>query len=459
MKIGVLSPDHLFYKKMKKGFSRYNPDKEYEIISYSFSNIEGIQKNISKITKDSLDIILVDYSQEEKFLLDITTSLKFLVKMNLVVGLWNQTVDYDKINHLGHTGIKLHFLKGGEIRPVVVGISKYLDENYSFPESAKAILPAGLKYNLSARIPFKMNFLTPTYIHTEHPIDFKEFKGEIAFKDITIDLKKVRTNESNFYYGYKYSSDYEISKEEDRDRMSCWFNNCKVEDLAKRTRVLVLSDNFNWLENCNRSLEDCKFSIRLSSFVNEQLINRVYPGLIVIDSANDDLNVEAILNSVKKTKLKPFIIVFNSDRKDYSYEYILYDNNGFDLEKVILLADKYEKSEARQKTHPTNFGSSEPRIYFDKNNRDGDVYYNCKLTLKELTEDYVKFDSEKKIPRGTIIVLGNPFSCTITVTEEGFGVVHSVNDLEKANLRNFVNKLIQYVESPPEDEDKEDKSA
>lgn len=208
--------------------------------------------------------------------------------------------------------------------------------------------------------------------------------------------------------------------------------------------------------------------------------------IITVKKADDDLNdiekLTAVIKKVKSSEGAPYIITFNSDKfssktlqETYRYPNMLANPDKISYKFLnqlgLMIAEKREKklNEAIAKkvkelriADPKKYRNLregdlvEHKYYIDKHKEVALAYTKRDIILFEMTESLVSFCAQDDFEVGNRISIDFPLSMEVTVVPPGDarkpngvpssskmyrGLIHGLNEIEKQDLRKFVNKI------------------
>ncbi|WP_127717512.1 hypothetical protein [Halobacteriovorax sp. HLS] len=504
-------------QRFKKNYSHL--DYTMKMISYGS---DGHLSLLTQFIEIEPIIIYIDFSADTKSLLKLSRQLNRLSSFNdiPVVGLIDDT---SSLKECWASGVNLTHIKCGEIHDVV-----YHPMLLGQPDKVKKPTFARGKFKKPIEIDlindFRIGYITPDYIHAEG--DFPQKKGDFIElisslpKDI-IPSKTFTVNEvsnNDLYYDFEYSynlgftfvdepefSNDEVDKAmgiEDpkaRDNLlkqierakatriedynnqlrvckkkhNAWVQDKLTFSKPKKTKILIIDKEMNFLRTIPDSLDQYPYTIRLETILTENIrvLKRIFPHIIAMnfisksfldsmknpdlteiekealseefkDRETNSLNqVGRLVKRVRATEnYTPFIIVFNCPnysskalQDTYEYPLIMCHDGAMDLNFILKMAELFEKKQtekynekvdqkilALRKEDPAKYGRltresfEEKRYYVNKS--DPLSYVNCRhpIELVSISETDLTFATVDELSASTYRI-ERPVKCSITI--------------------------------------------
>ncbi len=501
--------------------------QKYEALNFSmvisFSPDEnGYLHLLVDILKLNPKIIYIDFSVNTKCFLKLSRQLKRLSTLDTVpiVGL----VDSKKyLRECSASGVDFTHVKCGEIHDVIYH-PMYLafEKQVAKPTFAKGKFKTPVEASLIND--FRVGYITPDYIRAEG--NFSQSKGDqlevkTSFPRETIPSGQFIVNNvvsSDLYYDYDYAyelgikfvsdpviaeSDLEMAnsledEQAKKNRLLELQNDlkirqgehadelrvCKKKHLAwledkmtfskpKKTKILIVDGEMNFLESVKTSLDQFPYTIRLQTVLTEDVssLQKVFPHLIgmnlisktfLMKFNNPNLTLvekEALEEELKERETNslnhlgrlvkrvkdtenytPFIIVFNclnftskSLQDTYEYPLIISHKGHMDLDYILKMAELFERKQEdkynakveakiaslRQKD-PKKYGRltkadfEEMRYYVSKNDDLSFLSITHDIEVITISETEITFVSERELSPTTYRI-AMPLKCAITL--------------------------------------------
>lgn len=271
------------------------------------------------------------------------------------------------------------------------------------------------------------------------------------------------------------------TREDLKAAMERFINKHKAQNQAKRTRVLVIDRDLRILNEAGEDLRQGEFSLRYFTHLQAGCaeIERIRPGIILFQYERKDQiddhgklafppnDLEALSYILGKISAiegyTPFLILFNctlktdqlKEQSGLSNIATLKDDMSMDL--LEKLVSSYESKDGRNRSHDPrkSFDAKENRLYFSKKSAESILEYDEEIALLKMTESELYFESKEAIPMGTCFYITDPTHMYFTTVEvdansrnsisfDGHlnrGLIHGVGEIEKGEVRRFVNSL------------------
>lgn len=499
----------------------------YEALNFSFVvSFTSDESNYLSLLVDILKldpkIIYIDFSVNTKSFLKLSRQLKRLSTLDHVpiVGLVESKA---YLRQCSASGVDFTHVKCGEIHDVVYH-PMYLafEKQVVKPTFAKGKFKKPVVASLLND--FRVGYITPDYIRAEG--NFSQSKGDVleintSFPKETIPSKQFiveNVRDSDLYYDFDYAYDLQIkfvsepsisdsdletanSLEDEsakKNRLTELQNElkikqqehadevriCKKKHLAwvedkitfskpKKTKILIVDGEMNFLDDVKSSLDQFPYTIRLQTVLNEDIssLRRVFPHLIgmnlisktFLQSLNNPnltlLEKEALEEEFKERETNslnhlgrlikrikttdnytPFIIVFNclnftskSLQDTYEYPLIISHKGHMDLDYILKMAeiferkqvDKYNakveakiaslrKQDSKKYGRLTKSDFEEKRYYVNKNDELSFLSIAHDIEVLSISETEITFSSERQLSPSTYR-FDVPLSCAITI--------------------------------------------
>lgn len=490
-----LGDDEAYFRALQGEFRRH-AKIAIDFIRISESNEAKIQSLFVSVAKAKPACVFIDFSKETQDYLHLARLLSRtpLENKSLLVGLVDYLSPPEVLRESIATGVTLNFIKSAETYDVVYDVSKILAPD-SLPEHGFA--NASLKEEWTAGILCKVGYVQNEGIHIE--TDYQVRKGDrIRLKHHWLEKRTVPSKEvfvkevsrSNMFYQFALNADLDFlfvddfmppegmpaeeiqQKQNERNdqvtyhkkQLKRWIEDNSERSLEKRAKVLVVDRNFFFYQNQPRT-DRHPYTIRCIPFFKdiEQELDRLRPQVIVFqfDKAESPVNTMESLNKLiavingKFQDLKPFLIIFNSDHESQAlqdmigYKQIICDKNDLSPEIVMKMLELLQKKLSA--VQPTVQQKSEgPKVFIKKNNPASLAEIEQQVTVIKLSESDLILQSEISFPEGVNLHFTQPVEMFVQLRPvakpsgklpEYHGLIHSLGELEKKELRRYVNAI------------------
>ena len=475
---------------------------------------EEDKKKFQSLTKEIVEslphVCLLDYSCNPKQMMAMARLLPRLFERGpSLIGLLDYHATTEQVIESKSLGIPFTHFKSPEYGDLV-SQALFLHSDNTFPEGDFAKAETMKKpVFVEASSLFRIGYFTEKYVHVEHdflPAEETELVLNNPF-DESFPIERFKLNkrlDSNFYYemsyvsnlSYVFSDNNKASAADDsakvkkvksqwnesdnrelvelrKKKIQTFINEQgELEASAKRTRLMVIDEEMNIVEQASRPLDSYPYSIRFyrSLHNKEDLVNRIKPGILCYQCPEgEEGELREIMEQVVALEgYKPFVIIFRSSwsseylQEHFNYARIISWNQPFDFNQLLSFCDTYETKDGREKSHlkisstPNSFmNKEEKRFYISKFDSKSFMKYNFQIEIRSLCETWIKFQTKQELALWSILSIESPVPFDLTIIEQldekewqrsGYiqyrAVIHGLGERERANMRKAVNKLI-----------------
>jgi hypothetical protein len=482
-----LGDDEAYLKNLQGAFKQYSKDS-IEFHRFFETDEAKIQSLFVKIYKDKPTCVFLDFSQETQDYLHIARLISRtpIDSKILMVGLIDYLSPKATMKESTSTGVNLTFVKSTEAYDVVFDVLTLLQPAQ---KREHEFASAPLKETWAAGISCKVGYIHEKGLHIE--TDYVLNQGDkLNFHHDWIEQGIVPSEQmvvkglskKNLFYQFASNADLEFryvdeylapegtdedvifQKREERSeavgvakaKLADWIERNQSKSLEKKARVLIIDQEFAFYKDQKRT-DKHPYTIRcIADFTMLQdQLNRIDPQVIAIAvTADNKNNLKVLASNLKKTHGDhlPFLVLFNvpENSKEYQtlleYPALMATENEIAVDVLVKMAEIFEKKMilAHQinatdsskvfikKTHDASFGEimidlevtkiSETDLFFKTHL---DLESGMNLHLKFPVDMYVNVQLLKKDPKGN----------------EYHGLIHCLGELEKKELRKFVNSV------------------
>lgn len=414
------------------------------------------------------------------------------------------------------------YVRIGYVTPTYI----HIESDLNFPLDSRV----SLLTNLSEDFPFtqftvKRKMESNLYYHYPYAYDLeyalkdkKEFWGKVAIEDEEgIAGKKQGKGEKkegeaaapekkppkakklsqtfSHYSNASFSDADEAEKAKKRSEfLAAWPKTWPETKSGKRTRMLIIDDDFGVLSQSKTDLDELSLSISAHAAVDPEgkLVERIKAGIIVyvfeerpvVETPEDEevvispeqqeknnKELAALKSIISRAKslpgYTPFFILFNAPMdtetlaQDLGYPSLMAHETPLDFDLCLQYAYMYEEKGGRKKTHDQNasYHDKEKRWYLSKNLVKSYGKLKIEIKFKVFSEMIVEFDCPVSLPERCILRLDTPYNLFISVMaktgkEEGYrGMIHGVSEITKVKIRRTINGLIGEEKHKGDDEE------
>jgi hypothetical protein len=488
-----LGDDEAYFRALQGEF-RTHAKIPIEFIRISESSESQIQSLFLSVFTGKPSCVFIDFSKMTQDYLHLARLLSRtpLDEKTLLVGLVDYLSPPEVLRESIATGVVLNYIKSAETFDVVFGVLKVIAPQ-SMGEHGFA--NASLKEDWTSGVLCKIGYIQSDGVHIE--TDFQLSKGDrIKLRHHWMEKRMVPSKDTfvkdvsntNMFYQFRYNADLEFlfvddfippagmeeidikAKEAERQdavqyhkkQLKKWLEDNLERSQEKKAKVLVVDLKFNFYQNQART-DKHPYTIRCIPCFNDiaQELDRLRPQVIAFafDKEENPRNtmeslskLVAVLNQSFAT-LKPFIIVFNTDyasaelQQILSYSQVICDKGELSPEIVIRMSDMLQKKLLADKTVVDK--NDQYKVFIKKNNLASLAEIEKSVTVIKLSESDMMIQSEIEFPEGTNLHFTHPVEMFVYLqpakasgkVPEYYGLIHSLGEIEKKELRRYVNTI------------------
>jgi hypothetical protein len=485
--------DEAYYKALQGEF------KKHAKILIDFKRVyekseSKIQTLLTKVFSDKPACVFIDFSKETQDYLHLARLISRTPFEHeiLTVGLVDYLSPPEVLRESIATGVKLNFIKSAETFDVAFSVTKLIAPQ-SIGEHGFA--NASLKEDYEVGILCKVGYVNNESLHIE--TDHQLSKGDrVVLNHFWLDkrivpskhifVKEVST--SNMFYQFKYNADMDFLfiddflppegmpddqiklKNNERDdliihhkkQLKHWIEENKSDSLEKKAKVLVVDYGFHFYHDQPRT-DKYAYTIRCIPFFNDIVLelDRLRPQIIAyqidkgenIKNSMDGLRKLVTVLATNFSDLKPYLIIFNTDdssldlQASLSYPQTLTHKENLSPELLIKLADVLQKKITKTTGTEKNVL---PKVFIKKNHASSTAEMLKSVTVTKLSETDMILQSDTILATGTNLHFTKPVEMFVNIqpvakpsgkTPEYYGVIHSIGETDKKELRRYVNGI------------------
>lgn len=491
-----IGEDEAYFKTLQAEFKKVvrMPIQFKRLFETTEEKIQGLFVTISQDLPDCVFIDVSKHSQDYLHLARLLTRTPF-PKTILTVGLLDLLTPPDVLSESLVTGMCLIHYKSPEVFDVVHDVIRYVA-----PEQIgdHGFATASLSENWEGGILCKIGYVHPEGLHFETDFPLKDgdvvklnhcWQQKKIIPSQMITIKKVSPN--NLFYQFKYAVDAEFSfidpiipesvppeeledRESDRLKLirkskksfNSWVDDNLSTSQEKIAKVLIVDKDFHFYKDQKRT-DKYPYVIRcLSSIELEDIgrqLDRVCPQVISValeeEEAPESKNTFAFLArllEVIKARPKdqwPFLVIFNTEipskglQKQLNYEQLMSASNEMSVDVLLRMAMVFEKKLLEKRQQSTS--KEEKRVYIKKTNSASVADFLIPITVVKLSETDLIFQTPIVLPPGTNLRVSAPIPFVINAqpvktqgkVPEYNGLIHCLGEVQKKELRRFVNSV------------------
>lgn len=453
-----------------------------------------IQSLFLKIFNDRPACVFVDFSKSTQDYLHLARLISRtpFEHQFLMVGLVDYLSPPEVLKESIATGAHLNFIKSAETFDVAFGVTKLVSPQ-SIGEHGFA--NASLKEEWETGVLCKIGYVQEDGIHIES--DYPLSKGDrVVLNHHWLEKRVVpsrhcfvkNVSASNMFYQFKLNADIDFlfvddflppegmdqeeikAKNEERDelvryhkkQLKKWLDDHADSSQEKRAKVLVVDYEFNFYQDQART-DKHPYTIRCIPFFNNisQELDRLNPQVIAVnldtgDKPKNTLDALRTLVSILHTRVSdvsPYLIVFGSDlssqdlQDSLQYAQTIAHSENLSPELLIKMADMLQKKMANVQAIPAK---QQLKVFIKKNHPASVAEILKPVQVVKLSETDMILQSEFQYPPGTNLHFLKPVEMFVNIQPvakpsgklpEYYGLIHSIGESEKKELRRFVNSV------------------
>lgn len=446
---------------------------------------------------DKPNCVFIDFSKQTQDYLHLARLISRtpMEHQILMVGLVDYLSPPEVLKESIATGVNLNFIKSAETFDVAFSVTKLIAPD-SIGEHGFA--NATLKEDFETGVLCKIGYVHNEGIHIE--TDNQVSKGDRVLmnhhwleKRIVpskhLFVKNVGT--TNMFYQFKFNADLDFlfvddfippegmpfddvkARQDERDegiiwhkkQLKKWLDDNLSGSQEKKAKVLVVDYKFHFYQDQTRT-DKHPYTIRCIPFFNdiEQELSRLQPQIIAFELEKGETakNTMSILQklvgiqSAMFSDLSPYIIVFNTDmtslemQQSIQYAQTLTLPDELSPELLIKLADVLQKKISQNQPAPVVTKDKQVKVFIKKNHQSSIAEILRSVSIIKLSETDMTFTSEFPFTPGTNLHFTKPVEMFVNLqpalkpsgkTPEFYGVIHSMGESDKKELRRYVNAI------------------
>ena len=493
LKFFYIGDDEAYFKALQGEFKRHGK------IQIDFKRIyekseSKIQSLLTNIFSKKPDCVFIDFSkltQEYLHLARLISRTPFEHDI-LLVGLVDFLSPPEVLRESIATGVKLNFIKGAETFDLVFSVTKLIaPQSVGEHGFANAYLIEEYETGVLCKVGYVNN--ESLHIETDHQLS----KGDrIIVNHFWLDKRIVPSKQifvkevasSNMFYQFKYNADIYFLfiddflppegmpddviklKRLERDdliihhkkQLKRWIEENKGDSSEKKAKVLVVDYSFQFYQDQPRT-DKYAYTIRCIPFFNDIVLelDRLRPQIIAyqidkgenIKNTLDGLRKLVIVLATNFPDLKPYIIVFNTDdsslelQATLSYPLTLTHSKELSPDLLIKMADVLQKRITKMTNSDKNLL---PKVFIKKNHASSIAEILKPMTVIKLSETDMIIQTDTLLATGTNLHFTKPVEMFVNIqpvakpsgkTPEYYGVIHSIGETDKKELRRCVQAI------------------
>lgn len=487
--------DEAYFKALQSEISK-NTRLIFEYKKFFETDEKKIQALFIEVAKHSPKVVFIDFSshsQDYIHLARILTRTPLETKF-VTVGLVDYLSPRDLLMESTATGVNLSYIKSLEMSDVIFDVTRLLSPNES---SDHGFAKASLREEWEGGIPVKVGYVHPEGIHFES--DFLLKSGDRIRMHHAWEEKHVPSKEffvsnvstKNLFYHFNYAVDAGFlyvdeflppdgmdeatisAKRKDRadqiayhkQRLEKWIDDNMTMSSEKKSKILVIDRDFAFYNDQTRT-DRHPFTIRCIPFFNDvgSELDKLEPQVIVFAVEKEDphaKNTQEVLNhliaavKVKFNEHPPFVVVFNSKinskelQTNLGYPSIMSAESELSVEVLLKMAAIFEKKLLEQKQAILG-EKSKKKVFLKKTDHKSLAEIIVPIHVLKISETDIIFQSPINFTQGTNLHLRHPVDMFINVqpsknqnakVPEYHGLIHSLGEVEKKELRRYVNSV------------------
>lgn len=484
-----LGDDEAYYRALLGEF-RKHAKIAIDFQRLSGANESSIQSLFLKVFTDKPACVFIDFSKNTPDYLHLARLLSRtpLEQNCLLVGLVDYLSPPEVLKESVVTGVALNYIKSAETFDTVFDVCKLIAPQ-AIGEHGFAT--ATLSEEWQSGMLCKIGFIHAEGLHLE--TDFPLSKGDrLKLEHAWLEKKIVPSKQmfvsnvssSNMFYQFKGNADLDFlfvdefippegyteddikqkaAEREDaikyhKKQLKRWIEDNISRSQEKKARLLVVDYKFHLYQDQART-DKHPYTIRCIPFFKEieQEIDRLRPQIVAFQFEPEKNTIEGLKKLVsciftKFPELKPFIIAFSTDMSSaelqatLSYPQALAHKDEISSDLLIRLADMLQKKMSKGQ----EADALEASVFLKKTNPASIGEIQHTVSIVKLSETDLIVQTDVPFPPGTNLHFSSPVEMFVNIQPmpkgnsklpEYYGMIHSLGETEKKELRRFVNSV------------------
>jgi hypothetical protein len=520
-KLIYVGGDTSYWSLLSAKFNEVYDSLAFEFLNLNKETPSEIQKLISIIRLQKPKVVFVDFSQNTAEMLHIVRVLSRLNRVHkpLVVGLVDLNQGIVPSQRAILAGATCVHIKSVELSSVVYNAMSYAFPDKVVPHG---FATAKLNDDILGRLPCMVGLLSQDGIRIESHLDLS-IGESYPLHTVWSDKKILRTplaecassTTEDLYYNYKFAQEFafhfveplllddtmteeEIDlAEQEREQLyeeavgllSKWIENNIDMSHPKALKTLVIDKELQFY-NGEVLTDEFPFVLRCQPYLKNisKDLTRVFPKLIIFNfeditteelEANEDIaytfNDIRTLKHIMKTirsmnAFNPYIIVFNSkshstqDLKTlFNYDNIISYADPMTTELVLKMSKMLES-----KLLETVVEYDDDTLFLKKDHPATYAELEVEITICALSENDIYFNSPLDFPNKAVIRIQTPVDMYVSIADaptnsdvksKYYAVLHTIGEVERSDLRKFINTVFFRKHEEKKAKEKEDVEA
>jgi hypothetical protein len=429
--------------------------------------------------------VFIDFSKNTQDYLHLARiiSRTSLEHEMLLVGLVDYLSPPEVMEESLATGARLNFIKSAETFDVAFGVA-----NLCIPDSniQHGFANASLKEEVETGILCKVGFVRREGIHieTDHSLSVGD---RVVVKHHWLDKRLVPSKQmfvkevssSNMFYQFKNNAELDFQfvdefvpvagmddetirtkkvEREDlvayhKNKLKKWMDVSATDGSEKRAKVLVVDYQFHFYQDQPRT-DKHAFTIRCIPFLRDirSELDRLKPQIVAFHIDQEHNTLESLQQLVGACDPGTFIIVFNSPvrslelQQSTGYQQVIAYSEELSPEILLKMAEALQK----KLTSSGAVANSGPKVFLKKTHPSSLAAIMKSVTVLKLSESDMIIQSDFPFAAGTNLHFTKPVTMVVNIKPvekpsgkipEFYGVIHSLGEVEKKELRRYVNSI------------------
>ncbi len=493
-KVLYLGDDGAYFKVLQTEFGRLYPTVQF--LQFTASTPQSIQNLMIDISLQAPEVVFIDFSKHTDDFVHLSRILANLNKETPlpIIGLHDYLAKLENIKMSFLAGVMINHLKGAEVFDVV-----YSAINLATPGQAKehGFATGKIEEKVQAFHLVKIGFIAEKFLHIETNLEFEK-NQEVRIHHAWVDKKMIpstltrvkKTSKEMLFYNFKNSADLEFAwvdpvividsddaqrtEEMQNERthyvqkakkvIKTWIENNTERSGHKSVRVLIVDRSFSFFNNRSRS-DSYGYALRCQPFIQdlstELLAQRpqvIALSLDLVTEGHQFPNDMAFLDKMiqfikaKMPDEAPYIVVFNlKDLKSKELQASLKYTNIMamdgDIDPDVLL--KMAKIFSDKLKNLPEGESIEPKFVAKKSSDQSIGEVEDEINIHQISECDMVISSDKPLMHGMNLRIRSPFEGFVTIVDHPqntkpplyYALINGVGEIEKKNLRRYVNTI------------------
>ena len=502
-KIIYIGSDIGYWRSLSSKFSNIYTSQAFEFLDLYGKSASEIQKLIKLIRAHRPKVVFADLSQNSQEMLHVVRVLTRLngVHKPFVMGLVDLKQSIFASQRAILSGVTCVHIKSVEQSSVVYNSMCFKFPDILIPHG---FATAKLEDSIKGRVPSTISIVSEEGIRIESNLDLslgERYPVHTRWSEKGIvkspNMQCASSTQEDIYYNYKYAQElgfefvddvviqegmseddiFALEHERKKDLLDSqtllrnWIDANKQFSKPKSLKILVIDKELNFYDG-EKLTDEFPFVLRCQPYIKQvkEYLRKVLPQLIIFNyeevsdeelelnqdisfTFNDSHSLKRLVKSLRSLNgYTPYIIIFNGRNIDtkrvqmnLNYSNIISYSEPLTTEMVlkmsIMLKDKLQDQ---------NITFDDNTIFLDKDHSATYAELEIDMQLVAISENDLYFNSEIELDERTVIKLKKPVNMYISIAPPPqnsqvqstyYAVIHTIGEVERSELRQFINSV------------------